>query len=103
MIYALHHHLISQQIVDVDGDLGPPGEVYSSRGLPLCMTSLDRIWNTRPSVDGKFAAYIVSILKPGNVVVSSAGSIPALATSEEGKKPGFLSRAAARLMPSRSE
>lgn len=92
IIRAKHTHDKENIIVDEDGDLGPPGKEYCSRGMPLCMIAIDRIWDTRPSVKGTFAGWIISIAKQGNVIVPSVGGAPPLATADEANRPNILIR-----------
>jgi hypothetical protein len=92
ILYAMHNDLIAREYVDEKGYLGEPGKVYKSRGLPLCIGAVDRIWDTRPSVNGTFASWIISICKPGNVLVPTVGSSPMLATGEENKGPSAIQR-----------
>lgn len=92
VIFAMHDQLISKEYLDVNGDFGKPGEILKSRGLPYCMGAINRIWDTRPSVDGIGRNQIVTICKPGNIVVPSGAAIPGLATAPEMNKPSVLER-----------
>jgi hypothetical protein len=103
IMFSMHNRLMQIRYTDTKGYLGEPGKVYQSQGLPLCMGAVDRIWDTRPSVNGTFAGWIISIAKAGNVIVSSVGSSPSLATGQDANKPGMGARLLSFVRGTRAE